>query len=68
MENLINYNLEIVKLLKEENYTREEVLMILEKALRNIAPEGVIVINQDELRAIKHQNRNESLNYFLDNF
>ena len=53
MKLLIDYNIEIVKLLKAEQYTKEEVLLILEQALRNVVSDEVEVINEVELTNIK---------------
>jgi hypothetical protein len=53
MKLLIDYNIEIVKLLKADEYTKEEVLLILEQALRNVVPNEVEVINEVELTNIK---------------
>jgi predicted nucleic acid-binding protein len=51
MKLLIDYNIEIVKLLKAEQYTKEEVLLILEQALRNV--DGLRVITEQQLKEYK---------------
>ena len=48
MKLLIDYNIEIVKLLKADEYTKEEVLIILEQALRNVVPDEINVINEKD--------------------
>ena len=58
MKLLIDYNIEIVKLLKADIYTRDEILLTLEKALRNINPYG----NYKHL-TMHHVNQN-NLSYF----
>lgn len=67
MKLLIDYNLEIEKLLKEEQYTKEEVLMILEQALRNVVPDEVEVIKEVELRRIRKEANKEMCEWILNN-
>jgi hypothetical protein len=51
MKLLIDYNHEIIKLLKADEYTKEEVLLILEQALRNV--DGLRVITEQQLKKYK---------------
>jgi hypothetical protein len=67
MKLLIDYNHEIVKLLKSDEYTKEEVLLILEQALRNVVPDEINVINEVELRRIRKEAHKQNCEWILNN-
>ena len=67
MKLLIDYNHEIVKLLKSDEYTKEEVLLILEQALRNVVPYEINVINVVELSRIRKEAHKENCEWILIN-
>jgi hypothetical protein len=68
MKLLIDYNHEIIKLLKADIYTKEEVLLILEQALRNVVPDEVEVINEVELRRIIEEEKYNYIDWNIGNF